>query len=199
MNLFELPVTATRKEIKKKFKILALKYHPDKSNDPNANIIFGNLKDTYEKLLKLCPREDCELNINELKSLLKYKEWFEFILFINKRKICALFSNESYDIIVKYIKEDLEVSSCEYGKIVIFKVDWDSLNNNLNKINLCENKIVYTHHGYIYQDNRDNYLHFLIGTSYEDTLRQINEIISLINKYDEKELKYSIEEKIKNF
>ena len=39
-------------EIKKKYKLLALKYHPDKNNSHNAKEKFQDIKNAYEYIMK---------------------------------------------------------------------------------------------------------------------------------------------------
>ena len=39
-------------DIKKRYKFMALKYHPDKNKSVNANTKFNEIKDAYEYLMK---------------------------------------------------------------------------------------------------------------------------------------------------
>jgi curved DNA-binding protein CbpA len=49
-NILELNKNATQYEIKKKFKMLALKYHPDKNKEKDANEKFNQIRVAYEIL-----------------------------------------------------------------------------------------------------------------------------------------------------
>ena len=49
-NILELNKNATQCEIKKKFKMLALKYHPDKNKEKDANEKFNQIRVAYEIL-----------------------------------------------------------------------------------------------------------------------------------------------------
>lgn len=51
-RLFELPETSSLDEIKKKYKFLALQYHPDRNSSPDAQEIFIKITDAYNELQK---------------------------------------------------------------------------------------------------------------------------------------------------
>lgn len=51
-KILELTRQATQSDIKKAFRILALKYHPDKNKEPNAQEMFINIYEAYEILSK---------------------------------------------------------------------------------------------------------------------------------------------------
>lgn len=50
-KLLGLPTTASERDIRKKFRQLAMKYHPDRNSDPGAEEIFIQLTEAYEVLL----------------------------------------------------------------------------------------------------------------------------------------------------
>ncbi|MCZ6582878.1 MAG: J domain-containing protein [Thaumarchaeota archaeon] len=43
----------SKEELKKKFKQLVLKYHPDRNKSPGATEKFIQIKDAYEELIKI--------------------------------------------------------------------------------------------------------------------------------------------------
>ena len=51
--------------LKKKYKLLALKYHPDKNKTENAKEKFQDIKDAYEFIMKYEGYMDCENEIFE--------------------------------------------------------------------------------------------------------------------------------------
>ena len=46
-----LPSSASEKEIKKRYRTLVMKYHPDRNNDPNAHELFMRVTEAYEIVL----------------------------------------------------------------------------------------------------------------------------------------------------
>ena len=57
-GILELEPSATQQEIKKAFRKLALRYHPDKNNnDPYSTIQFSEIKEAYEVLTNPAKKE----------------------------------------------------------------------------------------------------------------------------------------------
>jgi|GEM_PF-1383561 len=50
-DILGIPVDATEEEVKKAFRALALKWHPDQSDHPNAREYFQEIREAYETLI----------------------------------------------------------------------------------------------------------------------------------------------------
>jgi DnaJ domain len=50
-KILDLPIGASEREIRKKYRLLAMKFHPDRNPDPLAEEVFIRLTDAYEVLL----------------------------------------------------------------------------------------------------------------------------------------------------
>jgi len=64
-QILELNNNISEHEIKKKYKLLALKYHPDKNNSHDAKERFQDIKNAYEYIMKYEGYMDCDNEIFE--------------------------------------------------------------------------------------------------------------------------------------
>ena len=71
-DILGLPANATEKEIRKRYKELAKKYHPDKNPSPDAARLFIEINEAYQQLLSPTPKKSTsKVYISRLKFKLK--------------------------------------------------------------------------------------------------------------------------------
>lgn len=99
-------------EIKKAYRRLALKYHPDKNKSPDAAAMFLEITDAYEKLTShrfawLRDRGDVEERMHDriqtlFEQILKDEKYYRFayISFVDNNKVIIVLSE-------KWIKENV--------------------------------------------------------------------------------------------
>jgi curved DNA-binding protein CbpA len=59
MEIIALP--PTERELTKIFRKLSLKYHPDKSDDPNATAVFQEISNAYQTLFEILKKKTTNL------------------------------------------------------------------------------------------------------------------------------------------
>ena len=65
-NVLEVSPEASLEEIKKAYRKLSLKYHPDKNSDPSASDKFSELTDAYETLSNPNKRQQYDMQSNNV-------------------------------------------------------------------------------------------------------------------------------------
>ena len=95
-EILELEITCTKKDIKKKYRLLCLKYHPDKNNGNDTK--FKDIKEAYDKFEA---KEDVGVDI---------KEAYDVLIDDEKRKLYNIqrifknidFTEDDYQLLQKY-------------------------------------------------------------------------------------------------
>ena len=120
-NILEVSHSATTKEIKKSYRSLAKKYHPDKNNGKYNDVQIKNINLAYEIL------SDEKLRTEYDKTLLKENNWYELIQnIINNNKLHII--NYLFDLVYDdKSKLEMDINNMNFINI---------LNNVKNKVNL---------------------------------------------------------------
>tara|TARA_B100001250_G_C19053262_1_gene466843 strand:+ start:52 stop:474 length:423 start_codon:yes stop_codon:yes gene_type:complete len=140
MNNYEilgLSTNASKEDIKKTFKKLALKYHPDKNKDANAEEEFKKISEAYNNLIKEKENEQISKSANNIFST--NSNGFSFNMNFNTNSNVQTSSNfvsVSTSVIIENGKKIETTTENKNGVKTIKKVITDLETGHVEHINM---------------------------------------------------------------
>lgn len=162
-KILELDVSCTKEDIKKKYYILCLKYHPDKNNGEDSH--FKKINEAYETLSD--PEKRKKYNIQRIFKNIDFTEedhrlldkYYQQLIHSNEFKLMNLL----YQSIPKHIKQSIwnkfkklnsqdiipsqrtiDITGLNYdGHINLIINEIDSINNSLKIIHILSKNGIY--------------------------------------------------------
>ena len=114
LDILNLSIPYTKTELKKAYMAAALQHHPDKSNNPDSNIIFNNITESYKYLDEILDTQE-ELDIKEnndsnytslLNQFLNLAFLFDKVLDQDEiNKLLKVFKNQCKEFSLKVIED----------------------------------------------------------------------------------------------
>ena len=102
-DILGLPANATEKEIRKRYKELAKKYHPDKNPSPDAARLFIEINEAYQQLLSPTPKKSTTFSNAPTEDELRAKQ--EEIYRENARKFTKNKLKQEYEAHLLFYKK----------------------------------------------------------------------------------------------
>lgn len=102
-DILGLPYTASEKEIRKRYKELAKKYHPDKNPSPDAARLFIEINEAYQQLLSPTPKKTTTFSNAPTEEELRAKQ--EEIYRENARKFTKNKLRQEYEAHLLFYKK----------------------------------------------------------------------------------------------
>jgi DnaJ-class molecular chaperone len=172
-DILEISKTSSTKEIKKKYYLLAKKYHPDKNNNISDNK-FKKLSEAYSVLSNPKKRY-----IYDIKLLLKNNLGDEFI---------EIFSDQELEILTNYYKKITESSEIKFIKLIYkslppnIKEYINLFFNKKKKISYNESMIDIKEIKYINIEKLNEYFTITLKRSLSDVYNNVCKEINIITK-----------------
>lgn len=98
-NILGLKPNASQEEIKSAYKRLAVKYHPDKNSDPDAEEQFKKISEAYQNLTSATKTNNLYKNYNNISPEELFNQFFQTNIGIHNTQTNTFnFSNMNIDI-----------------------------------------------------------------------------------------------------
>jgi len=168
-HILNIKIPYSKNELKKAYMNAALKYHPDKSKNPDANIIFNNVTQAYHYLNDLLDnniinQEDKNNEDNSYFSLIS--QFFSMAFISNESidptqidKLIHSFKNDCKEFSLKVIEDfNPETLFKLWDYIIRFKDLFNFNEDTLNKIQVIIKKKLQNNQIFILNPNLNNIL-----------------------------------------
>jgi len=76
-ELLNLPKKATMEQIKEAYRLMALRYHPDKCRSPKCEEMMRRINEAYEILMEFCRSYLYSFEIDNMAREEDWEEWLE--------------------------------------------------------------------------------------------------------------------------
>ncbi len=134
-KILNIPMDASTIEIKKSYRALAKKYHPDINKSPDAETMFKIITIAYQTLLNPQKRKyhDTLIKKYDRRSLIKSQKHIEYLKKKyeqqKKEKEAFLYNTPRFDNAALIIFLFIGIFAILFGTIDLFVQKWESIDN----------------------------------------------------------------------
>ena len=136
-QILEIPYTATQEQIKKAFRTLAKKYHPDVNKAPNAKEMMQKITEAYEVLSDITKRKEYDKKLNiQANSGNKQSTYHPYSSYTKTKEESEMDLDDWLD---EYLKKEREKNKTNIGNINSWQIDTlKSLKRDLELMKKCD-------------------------------------------------------------